>query len=800
MSSAATTNPAGGRRLAIIELTALSALLFSILLRLFVSIDPFPYWSADPFEFPVEVTGLGPTALAALDLLALASAAAAFFAAGARGLRPPLWQFGLFLAGSGAVLVHVGVNERWVLEHLQEGLPLIAAMAAGLVCATLGRDPARRRLILAALLAALAMLAAKGVLQVYVEHPETLRRFRVDRESFLAAQGWAPGSSSALAFERRLSQAEASGWIGLANPYATLMAAGVVAFAGWFLAALRRRADLESWVAPMLGAGLAVCSIGLVLAGGKGGFGAAAIGLAMLGLFALAARGRSGARGLPARLARAADSRFAGFIGPGVVLAVLVAVALRGVIGERIGELSILFRAFYIEAAARIFAENPLLGVGPAGFKSAYLLAKNPLSPEEVSSPHSLFFDLAAKLGLGGLCWGAIVVFWSWAAGRAVLRADHKPDPDSGLSGRNEARVVLLIVVVAAMLAALLEAPMATPELALMRLAGIVGAACFAAAILATARVIPGAPVAAAAGLAVLAHGQIEVTPILASTAPWFLALLAVAGAKDGRPFPAAAASPGISISPRLVRIIAAPILLLAMVGWIAFHSLTRTLRWESHLRAGAAIAYETFEVRDILQKPNPSPAELQRVSELMSAVTPTPPGTSPGTLRDLFPTYRVYKADDVLRLHLEPALIIAPSHFGAARAASRISMSPVYRGLREPHTLSLLNRTLAHSPERALVQSWMGVVSASAFEQSGETDALRRACVTWEEAAAFDPHSTFHPIQLAEAYAKLGEADQARSWAKRALTLDANLRLDPLKRMAESTRRRMEALAGPAR
>lgn len=800
MSSAATSNSAGLRRLALIELAALSALLFSALLRLFVAIDPFPYWGADPFEFPVEVTGLGPTALAGLDLLTLVSAASALFAAGDRGLRPPLWQFGLFLAGTAAVLVHVGVNERWVLEHLQEGLPLIAAMATGLVCATLGRDPARRRLILAALLACLAMLAAKGVLQVYIEHPETLRRFRADREAFLAAQGWTPGSTSALAFERRLSQAEASGWIGLANPYATLMAAGAVAFAGWFLAALRRRANLEAWAAPMLGAGFAVCLLGLALAGGKGGFGAAAVGLAMLGLSALAVRGRSGAMGLPARLARAAQSRWAGLIGPGVILVMLAAVSLRGAVGERIGELSLLFRAFYIEAAARIFAEQPLLGVGPAGFKSAYLLAKNPLSPEEVSSPHSLFFDFASKLGLGGLCWGVIVAAWSWAAGRAVLRADHKPDPDSGLTGRNEARVVLLIVVVAAMVAAWLEAPMATPELALMRLAGIIGAACFAAAILATARVIPGAPIAAAAGLAVLAHGQIEVTPILATTAPWFLALLAVAGAKDGRPFAAPAPGPAISITPRLTRTITAPTLLLAIAGWVAFHSLTRAWRWESHLRAGAAVAHETFEVRDILQRPNPSPAELQLAAQLMSAVTPNPLSFNTHTLRELFPTYRAYKADDVLRSHLEPAMYAAPSHFGTARAATRISMSPVYRGLRESHSLSLLNRALVHSPERALVQSWIGVVSASAFEQSGETEALHRACLAWEEAAALDPHSSFHPIQLAEAYARLGETDKARSWAKRALALDANLRLDPLKQMPENTRRRMEALAGPGR
>ena len=58
----------------------------------------------------------------------------------------------------------------------------------------------------------------------------------------------------------------------------------------------------------------------------------------------------------------------------------------------------------------RVFGDHALTGVGPDGFQQAYLFAKNPLSPEEVSSPHSILFDWLSTLGVAGLAWGALLV------------------------------------------------------------------------------------------------------------------------------------------------------------------------------------------------------------------------------------------------------------------------------------------------------------------------------------------------------------------------------------------------------
>src|SRR5690606_14992553 len=96
------------------------------------------------------------------------------------------------------------------------------------------------------------------------------------------------------------------------------------------------------------------------------------------------------------------------------VILPLAAIALRGLLGERLGELSLLFRSFYLRGAIAIIADHPLLGVGPAGFKDAYMLAKPAIAPEDVTSAHSVLFDLGATLGLAGLAWIALLAWWTW--------------------------------------------------------------------------------------------------------------------------------------------------------------------------------------------------------------------------------------------------------------------------------------------------------------------------------------------------------------------------------------------------
>src|SRR5690606_6937126 len=169
----------------------------------------------------------------------------------------------------------------------------------------------------------------------------------------------------ARAFERRLRQREASGWFGLTNVYATVVAGALVALiglaaAGWKEARSHRPALADGWPGALTVGALAAAAA-LWMSQSRGGMLAAAIGLAMLG-FGAWARSRQ-------KLAR-----LGGPAAVSVVPLLMGLIALQGALGTRAGDLSLLFRWFYFKTAGAIFGHEPLVGVGPAGFQAAYQL------------------------------------------------------------------------------------------------------------------------------------------------------------------------------------------------------------------------------------------------------------------------------------------------------------------------------------------------------------------------------------------------------------------------------------------
>ncbi len=138
-----------------------------------------------------------------------------------------------------------------------------------------------------------------------------------------------------------------------------------------------------------------------------------------------------------------------------VVMAIVVTVG-RGAMGppsapaefvpqvEVQGERSLLFRAQYWSAAARMWAQHPVLGVGPRGFAEHYLVTKDPLNPESVTSSHNVLIDFVSMLGVGGIAWSLLLLGWLGAAGRAAGSARFdacQPDRDLAADYRqNELR------------------------------------------------------------------------------------------------------------------------------------------------------------------------------------------------------------------------------------------------------------------------------------------------------------------------------------------------------------------------
>jgi hypothetical protein len=844
-----------------IELSALFVVLCCATLRALTTFEPLPYWSTDPALFYAPLTGLGPTTSLFVDAVMLLAAGVGFFASVRLGRVAPAWQSLCIGVGCGAVAFHAVFHQHLNLDNATIGASWSAALVAGLFVATAAQRDRARTIVIAAAIGLIAMLAVKGGIQVFSEHAATVRQYRQNPEQWLAAQGWSPGSSMARAFERRLMQPEATGWFGLANVYASFAAALAALLTVWTAALwLRARRTIASSSRWLITLAAAAAIFALVLAGSKGAYAAAAAGLGIGAVFTvinLAAANSSRER-LFALARRAAP-----FLGILLVAGALAAILLRGIIGERLGELSILFRSFYIQGSIRIIAENPLLGVGPAGFKDAYLVAKPPLSPEEVSSPHSIFFDWLSTLGLAGAAWIAVLIAWITNAGRALV--SHATDRSSGRSvlpidacsahTRIDLRLIFLIGAATTIIATFLESQAANPDAALARLLGLIA---FALVGITTLRLINAlkhadpklhAALIAVVGIPALvlaAHAQIEMTPVITGSAAWFFILAAVAG---GRPSSAARShdakvggtgvspvpnGPGVthrrdaratdtadalSAIPTAAPPVGAPILSFIPVivaGCCALWIISAAARiapWQSRLAAAAELLapFGEFNVRAAaLQRAGQTPQTgRSQDSWDLIAQDAAADGLIPPSLRDpraimqaisqAWPT-RIAKAAD----ELDRANALGIPHLSITRSLGRLRLAqaaaagtPDQQSAFIAEAISTAEVFTTRFPNRAGGHANLGILLANAPATDDQRRAnITRAIAAWSRAAQLDPYSTFHPMQMADAAASIGDTVNAANFAKRVLDLDALARLDPLKQLSESDRNRMQRLA----
>ncbi|MDQ3576448.1 MAG: O-antigen ligase family protein [Actinomycetota bacterium] len=82
------------------------------------------------------------------------------------------------------------------------------------------------------------------------------------------------------------------------------------------------------------------------------------------------------------------------------------------------------------EAAARMLSDNPVLGVGPGGFRTGYAAASHNAEIDEQSPvAHNMYLEVAAELGLPGLALFLGIIACAVVASEHVLRVstDRKP-------------------------------------------------------------------------------------------------------------------------------------------------------------------------------------------------------------------------------------------------------------------------------------------------------------------------------------------------------------------------------------
>ncbi|MCW5767176.1 MAG: O-antigen ligase family protein [Phycisphaeraceae bacterium] len=854
---------------------ALLLILFPTLLRILLINDPFPIWDVSPFKFPAPSVGVPPTLAMMLDILAILGAALALVVSGARvRLIEPL------LLGMGAIVatMHALVVDGGSLDNLRIGSCWTAAIAAGIGIRHLASDPIVRRWIFALVLGASMPLAIHSLVQVFVEYPATVAAYRANPSSFLDARGWTPGSAMARNYERRLMQPEATGWFGMANVHATFAAAFVIGWVGVvFGPAIERRlaAGKDSRKANrhhskasgtdakqsirgeslLIGLMVVLAVMMLVMTRSKGGFAACVLGLGMLG---------AGWAVLPrviAHFRERGSARNAKMIelippllGPLVAIGVIGLIAVRGAIGTSIGELSLLFRWFYISAATRIFGGQPLLGVGPADFRPAYELAKNPLSPEEVTSPHSVVFDWVSMLGVGGVAWTAILLGWAMVLGYGVLAVARSREPAattqpalSTTSSRAATGWAFAIIAYTCVSAFIIELggyadvlPMGTrlSDMAIVisqsRLPGLI--LWLLAAALLLAKPIEATHmrrVLGSVGISLLASACIDVTPVWANSAALFFVMLGLAASEDVAP------EDRPTRRERSIGLIGAGIVLLTATPMV--WTGPRVMAWEREINDAGKDARQIgmLSIRlDAIENQSPLPGdslELWRLDaddpsspdrsrsnrELLNRRINRAASNAAGVLLNSharlsgdfeiisganFPLVggpRKFTHEHTLHAACETALIAIDAAMQAKPAAfNEVDKDALDQSVSRSVLVAKVAAQIeppSSSSHGALARAHLRAASIRGLDTPSGQDAVHAAIAAFERAASLDPHGITYPLQLFELGRQIGNQELTRKWAEELLRRNQNMRLDPVRALTPEQISRAEAALRPS-
>ena len=738
--------------------TGLTAVLAGAFGRAVCAAEPFPWWESDAFAFAPPITGLTPIWALALNLLIMLGAGVVLVCTGSGPGRLQRW---LLLGGLAAIGWHAATD----METVAHGSDLAAAMAALVAAWSASALPGARRVMLGVALGFGVMLAAIGAQQIYIEHPRTVASFERTSEAFYAARGWDPNGPEAAMYEERLSHAQPTAWFGLTNVLASFAGASAVGLIALTLAGGGSRVRLLAWLA-----GATAAAWTLITTGSKGAIGAAALAGLVVGLF---------------------WARKRAWIGPAVLGAsvlVVLAVIGRGVVGDRIGELSLLFRSQYMQGTVAVWAEHPVVGVGPGQFQDAYTRLKPERAPEEVTSPHSVAFDWIGLLGVGGVAW-VLVLASGWAR-RTNDDDPAGPEP----TPRVRARLVLGVIGACLLLAAMTGRAAATPESAAALVLGALGWAVIAGLVATWAGSARAG--ALAAGAVVMVHAQLDVTPVWVVSAPaWGLIVGLGIGALGPMPnqtgrgrwlVPA-----GLAVV-MLVFAFRAP----AVLSWE--QSLHRAADWPRRL---AQARLELSVAADAEDRPG-----LQNLAERIGTWTGFRVPAEPRALEVALDGVALRAQEDAAQ-SLRDAIRARPTHTGTRAALARVLTTIAMRDRERARSnamqawqeaIQIGEEGTRLRPADPTAWSWLGGVleQGTALEPARSEYWLGRAAEVWIQADPLTPHAPASAARIAENLAKMGRSQDAATWAIRAIARDDALDLYPRRRLSPPRRADLEQIA----
>lgn len=764
-------------------------------MRCAIFFAPQLVFDVDPVIDATPVGGSGPAGSLILDALLMLAGGVALLgvALERRGID---WRL-LVLA---LLPVPIALWHGWDdLDRLWRGMTWCSAAIAACAAAHLAIDGKRRLVLLALLAAVIGPLLLRGICNITYEHDDRIRRFEANKLTFLMEKGWAPDSPAAQIYERRLRQREPTGWFLTTNIFGSMMAFGLVLCTG--LTACAARGKLSSGWVGLIALFAIACGAGLIFTGSKGaGIGAVAGLVALVVLLAGAAR--------VTWLSRAA---------PGLavlcVVAALGAVFARGVVLPEgfAGDVSLLYRWHYLTASSEIVLDEPLTGVGPGGFQSAYIQHRPPRNPEEVASAHSIFADWLTSLGVLGAAWIGLALVLLCRAGQTESRRDIDDDEPP----MRAMWLPVLCVTSFGLVPAIVFERHTLGELDLMmRGLGVVAFIVCALVLLFVARggVWLRWSIAAAA-MALLVHGQIEMTFTQPGSAVWAVTLLGVAGGArcSGR------GQPGLACVSGAIPVVLAVLVfaLGAIPAWRAEATMAQAAA-RLHPIARADGALRTLGQQQLVS------ARRQAGTELRTALLELGVGADDLATFGLGPTFdastniapdawqrlidlvtgmtRVRRLDaaeilldlEDVRLRWDAPLEAAANQF---ERAARVERGDERVGLLEE--ASRVAQLAWHRHQSRGAGSLAVLTEDKLSELTRDTSHRERAIELARELADADPNGIQPWRSLGDLLWEAGRVSEAKDAYGRALEADAHFVLDPLKRLTGQRRAEIESRVG---
>lgn len=256
---------------------------------------------------------------------------------------------------------------------------------------------------------ALAVIAALGVVsayqcaeQLFVSNQMTIEQYEQSPQTILEPMGIEPGSLQQFLFEHRLYSGGARGFFTTRNSVGSFALLACFAATALFIEKLKNRKLDPSWPTHLLCCGIAASAVilGFAIIRSKG----AIIGLLFGGaLFVAILR-------FGDWLKRHRKAILIACLSLGA--AATVAIISYGLTHGRLpGGDPMLVRWQYWQASAKMYADHPLTGVGPANFSQYYPRYKPAEALESVADPHNFVLSVLTEYGPLGLIGFLAMIF-----------------------------------------------------------------------------------------------------------------------------------------------------------------------------------------------------------------------------------------------------------------------------------------------------------------------------------------------------------------------------------------------------